>query len=354
MSLSESPSGYYKVFQEDQRLSTEDAINFIESVIRYIDKCSITYAEIPHSLSAISRNQEGDIHIAVYAEDEQDLRYIEEEVMMAPPEAQTNPFWRQNCNRMTYLVTQLFLALLTGKNSGPTSVNFSAQDLLTSHSLRELAAIQRFLKKGMAVDPASRFQSFVTFIRYLEELRQELFSSNITAKNLPKLSRRLLYPDSAPVDKRSYVVHIWTPKFEKAAKIVLTAPAILLIGRKTKNDNRQNSDTNKTLTDMSEDITPIYHGQESKDDAAHHTVLVEGDPCLSRWHLRIDFPEDLAQQLLCKDLGSTHGVVIYLDSDCSHNNCQNIGSGQTAELPGLTEQYLQLGNTYLRIRIATP
>ena len=356
MSVSESPSGYYAIFQEQQRLSTEDAIAFVESVSCYLDKCPITYAEIPHSLSAISHNGHGDMHISAYGEDEKDLRHIEEEAFMAPPEAQTDSFWRQNCNRMTYLVSQLFVALLTGKNPGQVSVNISAQDLLTRHSLREIAAIQRFLKKGMDVDPVGRFQSFNTFIRQLEELRQELFSSNITARNLPKLSRlyqRLIYPDSTPVDKRSFVVHVWTPKYEKAAKLVLTAPAVLVVGRKTKNDNQQSGDGDKLPIDMAEDITPICHLRQIKDNAVYHTVLVEGDPCLSRRHFRIDFFEDTTRQLLCQDLGSTHGGVIYLDSDCSHHNCRNIASGETTELPSLSEQYLQLGNTYLRIRIAS-
>lgn len=346
------------VFEETQRWDTSNAIKATNLLIAlFEDILSDQYIRVPHSLSAILW-QEDKLKIDMERTFDENDPYIKEEALIAPIEHQTDRFWRRKITRLTYLACQFLLGLLTGKLPIHPQI-LTKEDLISPHTDDQFIILQQFLYKGISEDVARRFQSWEELKSQLQYLNKELFPPldlSCTEKNLPQypelmnkykkmLSKAASSQTSAipKVTAESYEVFFWIPKFESAYKIVINIPAEVIIGRKSNKDN-----TMKYATPI--DKMRIHKDCQEKDGKYIYEILIEGDSCLSRKHARIVFPEKISEPPFCEDMGSTHGIIMFLDSQRNLTSSKNIVNRNRMEFYCPKDQYLQLGNTSLRIR----
>ena len=268
-----------------------------------------SYLKVPHSVSAIL-HKEDEIKIdGLRTFDEQD-RYLAEESLLSPPEHQADRFWRRNVTRLTYLVVQLFYALLTGKLTGDPLV-VPWDELPHKLTPKAMGSIENFLKAGTESAPEKRFQNLIEVRNQLKELKKEIFrpsSPSPTARNLPRLSRLAVKETEAKqtLAGHGYEIQAWNARYEKASKSFIEIPAILIVGRKTlvnlsaeletgkefaPSDGKEFSTSGgKELSKSEEMPLPVFFQKEKIAGLLEYTLLVEGDSCLSRKHVRIVFP----------------------------------------------------------------
>lgn len=334
--------------------------NWLENSLLLTDH----YLQIPHAFSAVWIDGE---EIKIDTErsfDDQDP-YIGEEAMLAPPECATDRFWRRNTTRLTYLVCQFFYGLLSGDFPPHGEAFIKAGTLLSRHSPEEISALHQFLNKGLSPLPENRYQNFQELIESLQwlEYKLSLISSGIpssaTSRHLPKMpqafyknvvtTRVTPAADDSAASQIKYEVQLWNPSYKNAAKMVVQTPARVVVGRKESKvvDANQERDA---VNSVVADTTRIEQTLEEKDGMHCYTVLVEGDRCLSRRHAELQLPANLMETPRFKDLGSTHGVLLFRDRSRSVSNSVFVGSGAQSNFVCVEDQHLKLGNTYIRIR----
>ncbi len=351
------PRLYKPVFEETQRWDTTNSIHATSLLIETLeDILSEQYIRIPHCISSIIW-QEDKLKIDMERTFDENDPYIKEEALIAPPEHQTDRFWRRKLTRLTYLVCQFFLGILTGKLPVNQQILIK-EGLLSYHTDQQFVVLQQFFYKGMAEDPSRRFQTWEEIKAQLEYLKKELFPPmdySCTDTNLPQ------YPELANKYKKmlskaanqttaiykanaqNYEIFFWIPKFENAYKIVVNSPSEVYIGRKSNKDNAV-----KQVGQL--DKMRIHKTCEEKEGKFCYEILIEGDSCLSRKHARIVLPEKDSEAPYCEDMGSTHGIIMFLDSQRNLTSSKTILSKNRMEFFCPKDQYIQLGNTSLRIR----
>lgn len=352
---------YQPIFQYHRAWNLVQAASFTERLIQFLEPLlSEQYIQIPHSLSAVLYYKE---NLKIDTErtlDEQDP-YIQEELSLAPLESKTDRFWRRKPSRITYFVCQFFLGLLLGKLPQIQAISLLDQ-VVPPGQKEDLALLQNFFWVGLAEDPQKRFQTLQELKEHFRALQSHLFNSSpvsLTEKELPRFPelakkyQKLLEKYTAPILEvpqnkiieklTGYEIFFWIPKYENAYKVLVQVPSEVIIGRKAGVTSQQSRDTKPTKMQLSKEW-------EQRGGIYYYTILVAGDSCLSRQHLKMIFSVNPADPPSCEDLGSTHGITMYLDNNRSLTNSKTIMTHQRCEFFCPADQYLQLGNTALRIR----
>lgn len=348
---------YQPVFQ-NKALSTEAAIELVSLLNTELDEIiSDYYVKIPHALSAIFICDK-DLRIDIERSLVQQDPYIKEETLLSPPEAQVDRFWRRSITRLTYLVCQMFASLLTGTLSANTEITLSPSKLVSKHSPQETEYLQKLLVVGLAKESEKRYQNFQELRDAFKWLDYKLshvavgIPSSATSQNLPKMPR-FLYQQAVTTrvptgimakiggSRIKYEIQIWNPSFKNAAKIIVDTPSMVLLGRKPACVS--NKDEIKETTQVQQEV-------EEKEGKINYTLLIEGDQCLSRKHMEIHFPDKVQDKPTLKDLGSTHGIMVFRDRSRNITNSSMITAGSESSFLCPEDQHFKLGNTYLRIR----
>ncbi len=350
------------VFEKHHPLETQRAIKITKLVSNWLENnLAITdhYLKIPHAVSAVHSDGE-EINVDTERScDEQDL-YIGEEARLAPPESQGDRFWRRNTTRLTYWLCQFMYSLLHGDFPPRGVVVLDSNKLASRHTQDEINSLQKFLAKGMSELPENRYQNFQELLEALQWLEYKLslvacgIPSSSTSRHLPQMPRsfykkaitvRVTKPVEAIETPASpsqikYEIQIWNPSYKDATKLLIQTPAQVNIGRKETADNKENKD-----------ITQIEQQVQEKDGKFYYTISVDGDRCLSRRHIEIQLPSGIQETPRFRDLGSTHGIMIFRDRSRSVSNSVFIGSGGDSNFVCPDDQHLKLGNTYIRIHV---
>lgn len=347
-------------------LSTEDAIKYVFLLNSEMEDLFIeNYVKIPHAISSIFSDSER-VRIDIERSFDEDDPYIEEELLLAPPEAQTDRFWRRKSTRLTYLVSQFFLALLTGELCA-TPDKLSSEKLINRHSPQEFQVMRQFFNTTMAENPEGRYQGFPEYTdsllclehRLCLNMYHNMSSSMVTSRNLPNVkivdddTRKIaLQADStvSPAIPVKYEFLIWNHLFQEATSVVVELPAFVMLGRKVE---KGHLDTARRGTARREPVItrPAVDKEfEKKEDENYYLLKIGGDQCLSRKHVQIYLPRDPSQsEPYFQDMGSTHGLVVFQDSSCQVVHSKVIFPGGKGPFPSPKDQYLKLGNTYVRI-----
>jgi hypothetical protein len=373
-----NPENSKPIFQPHQSVSTEEALKITYLVAQWFENNTLLdYFKIPHALSSLWWNAGQEIGVQMERSFDERDPYIEEESMLAPAESRTDRFWRRSVSRLTYLISQLFFALLTGEL--PRYPNqLAPSKLISKHTPQEIELLQKFFAMALDRLPENRYQSFTDIRESLEWLKCQLFpavaapSSQSTSKRLPKIPQAFyrkvvttqIQAVSAP--KKSslkYEIQIWNPSYKNAAKLSVETPSLVTIGRKPASEDQKSSGKSESKETIK---MPQFHrgdvldtieiGQEveEKDGVIYYRIAVEGDNCLSRKHIEVRLPGDDLEKPSLKDLGSTHGVVLFRDRTRNISNSFHILPGTESSFLCQEDQYLKLGNTYIRIRPAPP
>jgi hypothetical protein len=381
---------YQPIFEEKKIINIKKAIYWLEQLLDILKNMqSSEYASIPHSISAIKHYQDV-LTIDLERTFDEDDPYIREELLLSPPESETDRFWRRTIQRITFLVCQFFLGIISGKKPEIHTSGFFNSNFLEQYPPKQAKAIHSFLRIGLSIEPMDRFQTLDDLETHLEEVKAEIFEYKSKEKQpeidikdqkkqpefgikdqekqpefgikdqkffgsqsfFQKYDQKMNLEQqknvssndpisSNPHQKCYYELYIWLPKYENAYKFYIRTPAEILLGRKLPTNEKHSQNTEYDL--------PVHQQEQFMEGMYYYTILVEGDPCLSRHHIRIYMPEYSQKVASFEDLGSIHGVTMFSDQNRDMATCQVILAGERVDFITPDEQYLQLGNTSLRI-----
>ncbi len=307
----------------------------LDSVLCFVDELdSIVadyYIRVPHSISAIFQH-ENKIRIDTIRTFDESDPYIQEESLIGPPEMKSDRFWRRNITRLTYFSCQLLLSLFSGKLPINPLNTITFHLFASSYTDEQIIHIQEVFAIGLDPNPQDRYPDFKILRNAFLELRQKLNIHNAAAGK--SVTQRIHLPNT---EKRE--ICLWMPKYENFFQQTITLPAQLHIGRK--------SATKKNIKPS--DPKFVVSCVEKQEEECHiYQIEIEGDPCLSRNHAVISLDSNAGY---AKDLQSTHGVIVFRDANRDPHTSTVLKNGEKAACFSLEDQYIQFGNTFLRIRL---
>ncbi len=346
----------YRPLFENKAIEPVQALEWAMRLAREMDDILPEYyVEIPHAVSAFWLH-ENEIFIATERSFDENDPYISEESRYSPPEMQYDRFWRRNITRLTYLVCQVLLSLLSGKLPKYPFSTVTFHHLIGRYSQNQISNLQEIFGTGLNPNPQERFQNFRSLVNVLLQVQQKFQTRSLpiiippikSLENLQKLSPQ-------------YELLAWIPKYENVFKLILRPPTVVILGRKLLQNTSQISpnrllendyffsETSKQSMKSIWGKFAVQHEVKQENNQDINCLWVEGDPCLSRQHLAIHFSLDKTVPWIA-DIGSTHGIVLFADANCEHSTSILVRNGEKVPFRCEEDQYLQVGNTFVRIR----